>query len=182
MFLSTTVYVISPPSRVTQIRNLQMEMLSKCMYWMFYSMFSIDICHTLNALYRMEDGFWQVVNLNKIFPHSPSPNPTPPISLILYFDHSIILIIQLCINLGKIKSILILIDCNIFIFYFYRDLGAQIDGYIAVIAHTLVVGASKVSCIFVHWIIFLFSICIVMKCNWILWHYADGFWAGEFVQ
>lgn len=31
-------------------------------------------------------------------------------------------------------------------FVFNRDLGAQIDGYIAVIAHTLVVGASKVSC------------------------------------
>lgn len=29
---------------------------------------------------------------------------------------------------------------------FDSDLGAQIDGYIAVIAHTLVVGASKVSC------------------------------------
>lgn len=29
---------------------------------------------------------------------------------------------------------------------FDSDLGAQIDGYIAVIAHTLVVGASKVGC------------------------------------
>jgi len=27
--------------------------------------------------------------------------------------------------------------------YFYRDLGAYIDGFIAVVAHTLVVGASK---------------------------------------
>ena len=118
------------------VLNFLLHVLCRYINWMN--------SHTFNALYRMEGGFWQVVNLNKIFPLSPSP--TPPISLILYFDHSIILIIQLCINLGKIKSILI--DCNIFIYYFYRDLGAQIDGYIAVIAHTLVVGASKVSCIF----------------------------------
>jgi methionine aminopeptidase len=28
--------------------------------------------------------------------------------------------------------------------YYFRDLGAQIDGFIAVVAHTLVVGASEV--------------------------------------
>ena len=36
------------------------------------------------------------------------------------------------------------VACYIF-FFFSRDLGVHIDGFIAVVGHTIVVGASKVS-------------------------------------
>lgn len=32
------------------------------------------------------------------------------------------------------------------VWYFYSDLGAHVDGFIAVAAHSIVIGASQVSC------------------------------------
>ena len=34
--------------------------------------------------------------------------------------------------------------CSIYSLLYFSDLGAHIDGFIAVVAHTLVIGASKV--------------------------------------
>ena len=50
---------------------------------------------------------------------------------------------------------------NVILIFFFRDLGVHLDGFIAGVAHTVVVGASKVSFAFVIiltlcvWLIFL---------------------------
>ena len=38
--------------------------------------------------------------------------------------------------------------CKLILFVSTRDLGVHVDGYIAVVGHTIVVGASKVKCEF----------------------------------
>lgn len=49
------------------------------------------------------------------------------------------------------------------VIFFFRDLGAHIDGFIAVVAHTLIIGASDVSNYHLLWCIMNFSLLKLRK-------------------
>ena len=64
----------------------------------------------------------------------------------------------------------------LFSFFSFRDFGVHIDGYIAVIGHTIVVGASKVS-----WKCYLAN-CLVFRWGWGSWAQRWKSWGNPILS